>query len=122
MSGGVIVDSKHPISFGDNVRVAITPDTERAGIAGLKGQIYGETTPSVTGVDVVGVVSSDFAFNVYFEDLGTDFWIAPELLELLDHAPGTEIHISGAPYKSIRQPDGTWRQVAVDDAKDEKLN
>ena len=36
--------------FGDNVRIRVTPETEAAGVAGLRGQVYGETTPSVTEV------------------------------------------------------------------------
>jgi len=41
------------ISFGDRVRVRATPATEAAGLLGLVGDVYGETTPSVTGVQIV---------------------------------------------------------------------
>ena len=55
------------ISFGDNVRVASTPLTVSLGLACLKGQVYGETTPSVTGVAVVGGAAADYAINVQLE-------------------------------------------------------
>lgn len=42
------------ISFGDRVRVRQTPATRAAGVAGLVGEVYGETTPSVTGIKVTG--------------------------------------------------------------------
>ena len=100
-----------PVSFGDNVRVVSTPETEAAGLAGRSGQVYGETTPSSTGVEVIGDLASDFAINVYFEDLSQGFWLAPQLLEFIDHAPGTEMHLDGSPVKSVRQPDGSWVEV-----------
>ena len=40
------------ISFGDNVRVLTTQLTTALGLAGLTGAVYGETTPSDTGVEV----------------------------------------------------------------------
>ena len=52
------------ISFGDNVRVVSTPLTVSLGLAGLTGQVYGETSPSVTGVEAVGETSKDYAINV----------------------------------------------------------
>ena len=54
----------------------------------MEGQVYGETTPSVTGIEVVGNLRDDFAINVFFESRDTSYWFAPELLEFLDHAEG----------------------------------
>jgi hypothetical protein len=96
------------ISFGDNVRVLHTAETEAAGVAGLEGQVYGETTPSVTNVDVIGELESDFALNVHFEDLDSSLWFAPDLLEFVDHAPGTEITLDGVPKRWTRSADGQW--------------
>lgn len=48
------MQSTSNISFGDNVRVRSTLETEALGMAGHVGQVYGETTPSVTGMAVVG--------------------------------------------------------------------
>ena len=42
------------VSFGDNVRVVRTRETEALGVAGRVGQVFGYTTPSITGVVVVG--------------------------------------------------------------------
>ena len=97
-----------PISFGDNVRVKETPVTEQAGVAGLAGNVHGETRPSVTNVDVIGEAKEDFALNVFFENRNESLWFAPELLDLVDHAPGTEITIKGIDKKWVRREDGKW--------------
>ncbi len=107
------------ISFGDKVRVRVTPQTEQASLAGLEGQVYGETTPSVTGVDVIGEPESDFAINVHFEARGDSLWFTPDLLELIDHAAGTEIRLKGVDKKWTRTPDGGWlEEPTSDDAPD----
>jgi hypothetical protein len=79
----------------------------------LEGQIYGETTPSVTGVEVIGDLSDDFAINVYFEELNTDYWFAPELVEFMDYAPGTEIRLKGIDKKWTRMEDGHWKEDSL---------
>ena len=96
------------ISFGDNVRVIATPETDATGVAGCIGHVYGETTPSVTGVPVVGVSGQDHAINVHFEERGDTLWFASELLELVDHAVGTEIHLDGVPKTWTRSASGEW--------------
>ncbi|GAA5506993.1 hypothetical protein [Novipirellula caenicola] len=102
-----------PIGFGDNVRVLATADTEALRVAGQVGSVYGHTTPSVTGVDVVGVVADDFAINVHFEELDQDYWFAPELLEFVDHGAGTEIMLDGVPKKWTRTADGGWDETDI---------
>mgnify|MGYP000285989531 CR=1 FL=1 len=77
------------IAFGDNVRVVSTPLTVSLGLAGLTGAVYGETTPSVTGVEVIGGAAHDYAINVQLDGRDESLWFAPELLEFVDHAPGT---------------------------------
>ena len=94
------------ISFGDNVRVATTPLTTALGLAGLNGAVYGETTPSVTGVEVVGEATDDYAINVQLDGRDESLWFAPELLEFVDHAPGTEIVIGNR--RLIRSESGEW--------------
>lgn len=78
------------IGFGDNVRVKRTPETIAKGLADLAGQVYGETTPSVTNVEVVGDLQDDHALNVFFEEKNEAIWFSPELLEFIDHGPGTD--------------------------------
>jgi hypothetical protein len=99
------------ISFGDNVRVRTDPETTRLGVAGLKGQVYGETTPSITGVEVIGEVRDDYAINVVFEERSEDLWFSPELLEFVDHAPGATLG-SGA-RRWTRNTTGEWIEEAV---------
>ena len=93
-------------SFGDNVRIVTTPLTAERGLAGAAGEVHGETTPSVTKVEVIGVLTSDYALNVYFADRHEGFWFAPELVEFVDHAPGSTM--------SLDLPGGrkTWRRAA----------
>ena len=101
-------------SFGDNVRILATSETEAKGIAGLVGQVFGETTPSVTGVEVIGELASDYAVNVFFEEAHESFWFAPALLEFMDHAPGTEITVGGVPKKWVRNESGQWCEESLD--------
>ena len=96
------------VAFGDNVRVRRSPETEAYGVAGLCGQVYGTTTPSVTGVSVIGQVTRDCAVNVHFEGRAETLWFAPELLEFVDHAPGTEVRLSGVSKKWVRGASGEW--------------
>ncbi len=106
------------ICYGDNVRILRTPQTERLGIAETIGNVYGETKPSETPVEVVGGNRSNHAFHVYFESLQKSHWFAPALLEFVDHAPGTEVHVHGSPFKSVQQRDGTWKDVPVAPRRD----
>lgn len=101
------------VSYGDNVRIRRTDETERLGIADMIGNVYGETTPSESKVQVIGKPEVDYALNVYFDTLASSYWLAPQLLEFVNHAPGTEVHVHGSPFKSVRQPDGTWKDVPV---------
>jgi hypothetical protein len=93
-------------SFGDNVRMRSTPETEALGVAGRIGQVWGQTTPSVTGVAVVGRLDSDYAINVHFEGRAEILWFTPELLEFVDHATGTEIRIGRVSF--TRDAGGNW--------------
>ena len=102
------------ICYGDNVRIRRTPETERLGIAEAIGNVYGETTPSESKVEVIGLLRSDYALQVYFDSIQTSYWFAPGMLEFVNHAPGTEVHVHGSPFKSVRQRDGTWKEVPID--------
>ena len=102
-----------PITFGDNVRVLTTPETEHAGLAGLTAQVCGHTTPSITNVDVIGELNDDFALSVHFDERDESYWFVPELLEFVDHGAGTEITLEGVPKKWTRNPDGTWDESST---------
>jgi hypothetical protein len=94
------------ISFGDHVRVHQTPETESLGLAGRLGQVHGHTTPSVTGVIVVGDDGGDYAIAVFFEGSAQAVWFAPRLLEFVDHAAGTEIRVGD--HVAVRDSNGNW--------------
>jgi hypothetical protein len=101
--------------FGDNVRIGMAPATESLGVAGLTGQVYGETTPSVTGVEVVGELREDYAINVFLKDRNESFWFARERVEFVDHAPGTVIQIGDK--ELARTETGGWQEVLSTKAK-----
>ena len=97
--------------FGDRVRVKRTPETVSAEVADMEGDVYGFTTPSATGVPVIGGAPDDRAINVYFEALSSDRWFRPDLLEFLDHNAGTEMVVGN--MKAVRQADGSWIETRV---------
>ena len=103
------------IAFGDTVRILSSPETEALGVAGKTGQVYGETTPSVTSVDVIGQVTDDFAINVSVAGIEEQYWFAPALLEFVDHSAGTEIIIGN--HRAVRREDGSWDESKVEPEK-----
>ena len=58
------------ITFGDNVKILSSPETDKIGLSGKTGQVYGETTPSSTSVTVIGELTDDYAINVSVDDAG----------------------------------------------------
>jgi hypothetical protein len=104
--------SKSIVPFGnwfDKVRVRATPLTEAIGLAGRTGQVYGETVPSTSGVgrdEIIGELIEDYAVNVHFDEPKKDVWFTRDLLEFVDHAPGTQITIGGT--TRIRTATGEW--------------
>lgn len=91
----------------DNVIVRDTPITAAEGIAGLSGQVYGVTTPSSTGIEFLGDQSSDCAISVHIEGLRRELWVSPDLVDIVDHAPGTTVRVGSGP-ELMRSADGKW--------------
>jgi hypothetical protein len=111
---GTMVTEPPTVSFGDHVRIVSNPETQRKGYAGRAGQRWGFTTPSVTNVDVVGGTEPDRAFNVHFEeDDIVDAWFVPDLVELIDLAPGTDVRIGDTHL--VRDAQGEWQRVEDQD-------
>lgn len=98
--------------LGDTVRIVSTPETERAGFANRTGICYGFTTPSVTGVLVVGDVGGDDALNVSFED-GSSAWFAPSLVAFVDVGAG-QIAVIGE-TRLMRNAAGEWVEAPDSD-------
>jgi hypothetical protein len=94
--------------FADRVRIKASEETQRLGLAGRQGQAYGYTTPSITGVPVIGVVTDDYAINVHFDDLDQNYWFSANLVELIDHGEGTVIRLDGMDTECVRLPNGEW--------------
>lgn len=53
--------------------------------------------------------SPDKAYNVSIEGQSADLWFAPEQIELVNHAPGTDIRIGNK--RLVREVDGSWHEV-----------
>lgn len=104
-------DAATPLDFGDRVRIRVAPETIGAGVDGRTGQVYGTTTPSKGYVTdaILGELMVDLAINVQLDDEDLSVWIVPDLLELIDHAPGTTIGIGDASF--VRQRDGSWERT-----------
>jgi hypothetical protein len=99
-------------SFGDHVRIRPSPETEALGIAGLDGLVFGESRPSSSGVEVVGAAPNDYVLNVFIDSRDEGYWLRPELVEFLDHAPGGRVELDGVPYVWEHQADGSWVDFA----------
>lgn len=81
---------------------------------GRTGRVYGWTTPSDTGVQVIGSVTNDRALSVKIEGQNEPLWLDPDLLEFVDHAPATTARIGNTSF--TRSADGEWIENArVDD-------
>ena len=91
--------------FGDTVRIARTAETMASGHADREGTCYGFTTPSVTGVKVIGDSGNDDALNVGFED-DTSAWFDPSIVVFLDFNPGQVATVGDATF--VREPTGEW--------------
>ena len=94
--------------FADRVRIRASEETERLGLAGREGQVYGWTTPSVTGVSVIGSAADDYAVNVQLDELDEVLWFSDDLVEMLDHGAGTAMTIDGQDIEWVRLPSGEW--------------
>src|SRR5688572_223312 len=108
------------IAFGDTVRVKATPETEAAGVAGLTGEVYGQSVPSISGASpIIGSPAEDYAVNVFFADRNEGYWFAEQLLEFVDHTPGAALRLDGVAGQWVRDADGKWELTAdVPDAPD----
>lgn len=100
------------VDFADRVRIADSQETRRLGLAGREGQVFGWTTPSVTGVPVIGSPKEDFAVNVHFDALQESFWFAGELVERVDRGAGTVINLDGVDKEWVRLDNGAWEERA----------
>jgi len=65
-------------SFKNKVIIKSTSETEKLGLARKIGDVFGQTTPSITEVEVIGKLEKDYAVNVYFEDLKISHWFDEE--------------------------------------------
>lgn len=91
--------------IGDIVQILRAPDTIAAGFADRTGTCHGFTTPSVTGVDVIGPGERDEALYVTLDD-GTAAWFDASLVTFLDVDAGQTAVIGSQRF--VRLPSGEW--------------
>ncbi|MGQ0456530.1 MAG: hypothetical protein ACT4OU_05655 [Hyphomicrobium sp.] len=103
--------------FADTVRVRETTETQGLGLAGLTGSVRGFTTPSVTGIAMIGDPADDYAIAVHIDDRDEDYWFHRDLLELVDHGPGSVITVDGVNKRFIRNADGSWSEEYFDNPR-----
>ncbi len=96
------------VQFGDRVRIRVDAATEEHGLAGKVGTVYGQTTPSKSGVKTVGRPLEDYAVNVFVDDLEEQFWLAGHLVEFVDHGAGETVRLAGVDKEWVRNADGGW--------------
>lgn len=95
-------------TFGNKVRIVDSPFTRAKGLAGKFGEITGQTTPSMMDFEIVGTPKEDVAIHVHFEDLESDYWFDPDLLENIDDGEGTVITLDGVNKKWTKGKNGVW--------------
>ncbi len=105
-------------TFGNKVRIKRTSETEEKGIADKEGEVYGQTTPSMMDIEVIGTLKEGIAINVYFDDLNESFWFAEDLIKQLDNGQGTEITLDGIDKKWTKGESGEW--IEEDTKKENK--
>lgn len=97
------------ITFGDRVRIRFTETTQILGVAGQMGIVNGQTTPSISRVEVIGDSYKDRAIAVALEAQTKQLWFAEEVLEFVDHGAGTTVEVGGRTL--IRDEHGHWREL-----------
>ena len=97
------------ITFADKVRVRATNSTENLGIAGQTGIVHGFTTPAQTGVEVIGDSTDDYAIAVMIDGKSTALWFAANVLEFVDHQPGTTVKVGN--LRLNRDQQGHWHEA-----------
>ena len=93
----------------DSARIRRTPLTEKLGYADAEGTIFGVTTVSSTGVEVIGDVEDDCAINVDFDGRLPTAWFQPSLVKVTGQP---EITMTLGDKTFVRkQGSGEWTEV-----------
>jgi hypothetical protein len=95
-------------SFGNKVRIKDCLVTKEKGLAGMVGEVYGQTTPSMMDFEIIGTPKDDFAVSVYFDDLKTSYWFDADLLETIADGQGTVMTLDGVDKKWTKGQEGQW--------------
>jgi len=72
---------------------ALITTRKRKALLATQGLLQGFTLPSQTGVEVVGDSTEDYAIAFMIKGRNSTMWFAANLLEFLNHQPGTTVEI-----------------------------
>jgi hypothetical protein len=109
------------ITFGNKVKIKKSPETDEKGLTGRVGEIFGETTPSMMDLEIIGIPKEDYAVNVFFEELKESFWFDVNLLENLDNGEGVVITLDGIDKKWKKNADGKWIEESTKNNSDNQM-
>jgi hypothetical protein len=98
-----------------NAKIKDHPKTVELKLNGLTGIVFGQTIPSMSGVDdiIVGDSTADSAINVYFDDLKKGYWFSEDLVLFVDHNVGAVASVGQT--KMEKQSDGSWKNISQAD-------
>jgi hypothetical protein len=96
------------VSLGSRAKILPHAATDRLGLTGREGIIHGWTTPSSTGVEVVGEPTEDYAVAVFFEELDEEYWFDEGIVEIIDNGAGTVISLDGSSLEYVLDESGEW--------------
>jgi len=94
------------MTMGDRVCIRENDDPIAHVLSGRCGIVYGDTTPSISAVDVIGRTNFDYAVNVCLDGDSASSWYALELIEFIERGDGTTIKVGEHTY--TRRADGGW--------------
>jgi hypothetical protein len=99
--------------FGDRVHVRDTIEMRESGLANRVGVVYGFSIPSSSGVGPVpGDRGEDRALSISFEETGETLWMAPHLVDFVDHYEGLTMTVGERSF--VRDADGQFHETTDD--------
>ncbi len=101
-----------PISIGDKVRIVSSPIADAEQISGMVGVVTRVSFPPDTNSAEAGVTIAASGATVHIEELGQDFGLSTNLLELTDLPIGAVVSMGDREW--VLSQSGEWLETAND--------